>query len=292
MDFLRTTCDSVCCYLTSYVNNRACGSTKIHDAMIYMLSAPGKCLRSSLVIASSRLYALSDSCVLPVAAAVECLHTYSLIHDDLPAMDNADVRRGQPSCHKKFGEAAAILTGDALLTLAFEIIASQSSAPLSAEKRCQLIQALAQASGMNGMVAGQMLDLEAPHHTLSKEEILHLQTLKTGALIQFCALAGAIIADAQEEDFQALKTYGHWIGLAFQITDDLLDDTADSLIIGKPAKQDAKAQKATLISYLGKDYAISYAEECIEKALNALSIFDERCFLLKEIATYILTRNK
>ncbi|MCP5381514.1 MAG: polyprenyl synthetase family protein [Kordiimonadaceae bacterium] len=261
------------------------------DAMRYALLAGGKRLRPFLVMKSSSLYAIDPIYAMRVAVAVECIHTYSLIHDDLPAMDDDDMRRGQPSVHKKFDEATAILAGDALLTLAFEILADSKTHP-DAAVRCELIGLLSRAIGAIGMVGGQMIDLKAEKRPLSNEEIIRMQQMKTGALIVFSCEAGAILAKVKSEDEgrQILADYGRSIGLAFQIVDDLLDIEGSSEDIGKTAGKDLKAGKATLVSLMGTRRAREKADELIDQATKSLDIFDERADILKSLASFVRHR--
>src|SRR5579863_1958569 len=213
---------------------------RVYEAMRYASLAPGKRLRPFLVLASAHLFAVARRSALQVAAAIELVHSYSLVHDDLPAMDNSDLRRGRPTCHKAFDEATAVLAGDDLLTLAFEVLA-QSDTHGDPTVRCELVQSLAQAAGAAGMVGGQMIDLIAEHQPLDIGAITRLQRLKTGALIAFACEAGAILGKAPMELRLALRGYAHELGLAFQIADDLLDVEGDASATGKPVGQDAVA---------------------------------------------------
>ena len=218
----------------------------------------GKRLRPFLVVESAALFGRTGNVVLRVAAALECIHCYSLVHDDLPAMDNDDLRRGQPTVHKAFDEAAAILAGDSLLTYAFDIIASEET-ELDATTRVQLVAALARASGLGGMAGGQALDLMAEAAKPDEAGIITLQAMKTGALIRFACEAGAIIANASSEDRERMAEFGSAIGLAFQLADDLLDVTADAEAMGKATGKDAAAGKATLVALHGIDWTRKHA---------------------------------
>jgi len=225
---------------------------RLMAAMRHGVLNGGKRLRPFLVLESAALFSAGGEAALRVAAALECVHCYSLIHDDLPAMDDDDLRRGQPTVHKAFDEATAILAGDALLTLAFDIIADDTTV-LPAERRAALVLALARAAGTGGMVGGQTLDLEAERKRPDETGIIRLQAMKTGALIRFACEAGAIIAGAPSADRERLAEFGSAIGLAFQLADDLLDLTADATQMGKATKKDAAAGKATLAALHGPD---------------------------------------
>lgn len=250
----------------------------------------GKRLRPFLVMESAALFSADGEAALRVAAALECVHCYSLIHDDLPAMDDDDLRRGQPTVHKAFDEATAILAGDALLTLAFDIIAGEATV-LPAERRAALVLALARAAGAGGMVGGQTLDLEAERTSPDEAGIIRLQAMKTGALIRFACEAGAIIAGAPAEDRERLAEYGSAVGLAFQLADDLLDLTADASQMGKATGKDAAAGKATLVALHGTNWARSQLHGLVEQAHTLLEPYGEQAALLKAAATFVATRN-
>jgi farnesyl diphosphate synthase len=262
---------------------------QVIDAMAYALLGGGKRLRPFLVMATATLFDIEEQYALRVAAAVECVHTYSLIHDDLPAMDDDDMRRGQPSVHKKFDQATAILAGDALLTLAFEILADEKTHP-DPRVRLELITALSQAIGALGMVGGQMIDLKAENQNLDQSEIIRMQQLKTGSLIIFSCQAGAILANVSDERCLKLKDYGHNIGLAFQIVDDLLDIEATTEDMGKTAGKDIAAGKATLVDLMGTKAARDYAHELIKEACQFLQIFDEKADRLRSLASFVINR--
>ncbi|WJI36868.1 polyprenyl synthetase family protein [Mesorhizobium opportunistum] len=250
----------------------------------------GKRLRPFLVMESAALFSADGEAALRVAAALECVHCYSLIHDDLPAMDDDDLRRGQPTVHKAFDEATAILAGDALLTLAFDIIAGEATV-LPAERRAALVLTLARAAGAGGMVGGQTLDLEAERTSPDEAGIIRLQAMKTGALIRFACEAGAIIAGAPAEDRERLAEYGSAVGLAFQLADDLLDLTADASQMGKATGKDAAAGKATLVALHGTNWARSQLHGLVEQAHALLEPYGEKAALLKAAATFVATRN-
>jgi farnesyl diphosphate synthase len=242
-----------------------------------------------MVTASARLFAVAESCALRAAAAVEMVHCYSLVHDDLPAMDDDDLRRGQPTCHVRFDEATAILAGDALLTRAFEVLADVPTHP-DPHVRSQLVLALARAAGAEGMVGGQMLDLLAENASLDMPEITRLQRMKTGALIAFACEAGAILGKAAEPARHALRAYAHDLGLAFQIADDLLDVEGTAAEVGKKTGKDAAAGKATFVSLLGVERAKAQAQMLAEQACRHLEMFDEKADYLRELARFVVTR--
>ncbi|PBB37226.1 polyprenyl synthetase family protein [Mesorhizobium sp. WSM3868] len=263
---------------------------RLMAAMRHGVLNGGKRLRPFLVVESAALFSANDEAALRVAAALECVHCYSLIHDDLPAMDDDDLRRGQPTVHKAFDEATAILAGDALLTLAFDIIADEATA-LPAERRAALVLALARAAGAGGMVGGQTLDLEAERKRPDEAGIIRLQAMKTGALIRFACEAGAIVAGASAVDRERLAEFGSAIGLAFQLADDLLDLTADAKQMGKATKKDAAAGKATLAALHGADWAREQLQGLIDQAHALLEPYGEQADLLKAAATFVATRS-
>ncbi|MFE3838003.1 polyprenyl synthetase family protein [Pseudogemmobacter sonorensis] len=262
------------------------GDLPVVAAMRYALSG-GKRLRGFLVLESARLFGLEGGVALPAAAAVESLHAYSLVHDDLPAMDDDDLRRGQPTVHVKWGEATAILAGDALQTLAFELLTDAALGP--AEVRLALVRALALASGVQGMVLGQALDIaaETAGRPLTLEEITALQAGKTGALIGFSATAGAILAG---EDPAPLRAYAQALGLAFQIRDDVLDVEGDARTTGKRTGKDAGAGKATFVSLLGLAGAKARAAALVAEAEAALSAYGQAASNLIEAARFTISR--
>ncbi|MDD3288317.1 MAG: polyprenyl synthetase family protein [Alphaproteobacteria bacterium] len=262
---------------------------KLFDAMRYGALNGGKRLRPFLVKSAASLFGVSDDCVMRTAAAVECVHCYSLIHDDLPAMDNSDLRRGMPTVHKKYDEATAILAGDALLTIAFEIL-SDPRTHEDPKVRCNLIAALAKSSGVNGMVGGQMLDLIAETTELDIGAITRLQRMKTGELIAFSAEAGAILGKASVQHHNALRAYAHDLGLAFQIIDDLLDAEGTEEETGKSVGRDAKAGKATFVTILGAERARSQAKLLSQQAVHHLSVFDGRAKFLEDVASFVVDR--
>lgn len=260
----------------------------LFDAMRYSVLNGGKRLRPFMVMEGARIFGVEPSRARRVAAAVEFLHSYSLVHDDLPAMDNADLRRGKPSLHKAFDEATAILAGDALLTLAFEVIANPETHE-DPRVRIELVSNLASAAGAHGMVGGQMLDMIGEKQEFDVGTISRLQRLKTGKIIAFCCEAGAILGKANPAHRQALRNYAHDLGLAFQVTDDLLDVQGDAEEMGKATGQDNK--KATFVSALGVEQARARAEMLVEQAVAHLRVFDRgRVDLLEDLAYYVLER--
>lgn len=249
----------------------------------------GKRMRPALVIESAVLFGGDRAAALRVAAALECIHCYSLIHDDLPSMDNDDLRRGQPTVHKAFDEAAAILAGDSLLTYAFEIVASDET-QLAPAQKVRLTVALARAAGAAGMAGGQALDLEAEKRSLGEDEITLMQAMKTGALIRFACEAGAIIGQASTEQQVGMIRFGEIIGLAFQLRDDLLDLTADGATLGKAAGKDAARGKGTLPSLKGVAWTGRRLAELIEEAQALLSPHGKKASMLARLAAYVATR--
>jgi farnesyl diphosphate synthase len=263
---------------------------RVYEAMRYSALSPGKRLRPLLVVASSRLFGVARRSALQVAAAIEMVHAYSLIHDDLPAMDNSDLRRGRPTCHKQFDDATAVLAGDGLLTTAFEVLAHPDTHG-DPGVRCELISALAVAAGGAGMVGGQMIDLLAERlPELDIGAITRLQRMKTGALIAFSCEAGAILAKAPADPRTALRFYAHDLGLAFQIADDLLDVEGSAEETGKPVGADAAAGKATFVSILGAERARAQAELLVDQAVAHLDLFGQRAELLRQVARFVVNR--
>jgi len=263
---------------------------RVFEAMRYAALAPGKRLRPFLVLASAQLFSVARRSALQAGCAVEMVHAYSLVHDDLPAMDDSDLRRGRPTVHKAFDEATAVLAGDGLLTMAFEVLA-QPDTHGDPAVRCDLVSALAVASGGNGMVGGQMFDLIAENRPdLDIGAITRLQRMKTGALIAFSCEAGAILGKASGEARMALRGYAHDLGLAFQIADDLLDVEGSSTATGKPVGQDIAAGKTTFVSILGVDRARAQAELLVRQAVAHLDLFKERAELLRQAARFVVDR--
>jgi farnesyl diphosphate synthase len=263
---------------------------RVYEAMRYAALAPGKRLRPFLVLASAHLFGVSQRSALQAAVAIELLHTYSLVHDDLPAMDDSDLRRGRPTCHKAFDEATAILAGDGLLTMAFEVL-SQPDTHGDPAVRVELVSCLAKAAGAAGMVGGQMIDLLAEHdHTLDIGAIMRLQRLKTGALIAFSCEAGAILGKSSAEGRRALVGYAHDLGLAFQIADDLLDAESTEAETGKSVGRDAEAGKATFVSILGLEGAKKQARALVDQAIGQIETFGDKADLLRQVAHFVVER--
>ena len=262
---------------------------RVVEAMRYSALNGGKRIRPFLVTVSADLFNVDKPSALRAAAAIEMVHCYSLIHDDLPAMDDDDLRRGKAACHIEFDEATAILAGDALLTKAFEVLADDRTHGNSTV-RAELILVLAKAAGDAGMVGGQMLDLVAEDHALNMPEITRLQRMKTGALIAVSCEAGAILGRASEKAHHALHAYAHDIGLAFQIADDLLDVEGDEEEVGKKTGKDAAAGKATFVSLLGRERAREQAGLLADQAAMHLDLFEEKGKLLRDLAYFVVSR--
>jgi len=265
----------------------------IHQAMKYSLMAGGKRIRPALCLAASEAVGGNPQDALMAACAMEMVHTYSLIHDDLPAMDDDELRRGKPTCHVAFDEATAILAGDALLTMAFEILAS---VPLEngdqAAKWLQVIRVIAIAAGSQGMIQGQMLDMAAEGRRLSVNDLESMHLLKTGALIEASLQCGALLAEADQAQLGLLKTYARNIGLAFQVADDILNVEGNPALMGKAVGTDRLNQKNTYPSLLGLDASKQFAQKLIRQALQALEAFDNKAEPLRALATYIIERKR
>src|SRR5580658_5721220 len=260
----------------------------IHRAMRYSVQAGGKRVRPILCLESARIFTADVALVLPVACALEFIHTYSLIHDDLPALDNDDLRRGKPTCHKKFGEAAAILAGDALLTLAFETI---SAAPVDAGRRVAMLAEISIAAGTtNGMVGGQVADLEAEGKRIDPEMLEYIHRSKTAALIRASISSGALCAGATREDVTRLRSFGESLGLLFQVTDDILDVEETSAALGKTAGKDVAQQKATYPAVHGLERSHQIASDLAAKAIAELAPYGDRGSRLRDIAVYLVQR--
>ena len=263
--------------------------TRLVEAMRYAVLGGGKRMRAFLVMETASLFSVTLTNAARVAASIEMLHAYSLIHDDLPAMDNDDMRRGKPSTHKAFDEPTAILAGDALQARAFEVLAERETHP-DAAARCELVLALGLAAGSRGMAGGQMIDIAAESRVLTAPEITRLQALKTGRLIQFSAEAGAILGGASPAERRALAGYGADLGTAFQIADDLLDAEGTAEETGKATGKDAAAGKATMVSILGVEKARTHAWMLSEQAVTHLEGFDERADGLRALAAFTVRR--
>ena len=268
---------------------------RVVEAMEYSVLNGGKRIRPFLVKETAGLFDVPLNQSIRVGAALEMLHVYSLIHDDLPAMDNDDLRRGKPTCHKQFDEATAILAGDALLTYAFEIMSHKNTHP-DAKIRCQLVQLLAQAAGgFRGMVAGQMLDLLAENMaaTQNSEELIYkIEEMKTGRLLRFAIEAGAVLGGADLASHNALMLYARKIGLTFQISDDILDVEGDQALVGKTLHKDEAQNKLTFVSLYGLQGAKDLARKLTDEAIEALSVFGDKAEKLVNLAEFIINRNK
>jgi len=263
------------------------------EALRYSLFAGGKRIRPILAMAAMEALGRDPIPWLPMICSLECIHTYSLIHDDLPAMDNDDLRRGKPTNHKVYGEAEAILAGDGLLTFAFELLAAPNLGNnLPAAKRLVIISLISRAIGSRGMVGGQSLDMAAEGKSISFDSLKFLHSCKTGALITASLETGAIIGQATEEERQALSRYGAQIGLAFQIVDDLLDIEGTTEQLGKPAGSDQELEKATYPAFLGLKETRVQAKQAVNDALDAISNFDHKAAPLRELANYIYNRSR
>ena len=265
---------------------------RLHQALRYSCLGAGKRLRAMLVYASADLFDIAlDQLDVP-AAAVELIHAFSLIHDDLPAMDDDDLRRGQPTCHRAFDEAIAVLAGDAAQTLAFEILASDSNLLVSPERRVKMIAALANATGASGMAGGQSLDMEATNQQVDFAQLQTIHRMKTAALIQASCLLGGLTAPAATDDqLYTLGQYGAALGLAFQIVDDMLDVTSDSATLGKASGADEKMHKATYISILGMERAQHELDILYKRALESVRILGDNATVFKQLADFVVNRH-
>jgi farnesyl diphosphate synthase len=263
--------------------------SKLMEAMRYATLSSGKRIRPFMVVSSAEIFGVSTQSALRTAAAIEMVHCYSLVHDDLPAMDNDDLRRGLPTCHIKYDEATAILAGDALLTKAFEVLAQEETHtdPLV---RAELVLGLSKAIGDEGMVGGQMLDLLAEQRELDMPEITRLQRMKTGMLIGISCEAGAILGKGSKQNRHALHAYAHDLGLAFQIVDDLLDVEGTAEEVGKKTGKDADAGKATFVSLLGHERARNQADMLAEQAIRHLDLFEGKADPLRDLAKFVVKR--
>lgn len=259
----------------------------IYEAMAYSLFAGGKRLRPVIMLAVCDMCGGNSEDILPFTAAMEMIHTYSLIHDDLPAMDNDDLRRGMMTNHIKFGESTAILAGDALLNRAFEVM---SDSKLDAEKTLRIIHTIAVSSGTEGMIGGQIVDIESENKTIGIDELRYIHSLKTGAIIRSSAVAGAIGAGADEEKIKAVDEFALNLGIAFQIRDDILDVAGDEKTLGKPIGSDAQNNKTTYVSIYGTEKAEQLVKQYSENAKNALVVFGEKNKFLLQLTDYLAGR--
>jgi farnesyl diphosphate synthase len=264
---------------------------RLVDAMRYSSLDGGKRLRPFLVVASSAVFGVPREAALLAGAALECIHCYSLIHDDLPAMDNSDLRRGRPTLHKAYDDATAILAGDALLTIAFDII-TRDEIHRDAGVRLALTRALARAAGVGGMAGGQILDLAGEGRFGDREpvDVARLQQMKTGALLRFGCIAGALLGQAPQAEYQALDDFGKALGEAFQIADDLLDVEGDAAALGKPAGADAALGKTTFVTQLGIEGAKQRVRDLLARGDASLSVFGARTDVLRAAARFVAER--
>ncbi len=289
-NFLETRTAAVNAALDRFLPSEQSKPATIHRAMRYSLFAGGKRMRPALVLAAAAACGGRESDALPLACAVECIHTYSLVHDDLPAMDNDDFRRGKPTNHKVFGEAIAVLAGDALLTQAFEIAAQAKSWPRYSHR--ELILEIAKASGSLQLIAGQVADLEGEGKKTSAAQLKYIHERKTSALLGCSARLGGMSANCSAAQLTALTDFGYHVGLAFQVIDDILDVTQTTEKLGKTAGKDTKAQKATYPSIVGLDKSRKIAEELTAKAFAALKLFKGKAIALEALAEFLLKRDR
>ncbi len=264
----------------------------LREAMVYSASAGGKRIRPLFVYASGRALNLEESALDSVAIAIELIHTYSLIHDDLPSMDDDDLRRGQASCHRRFDEATAILAGDALQALAFEILAADPTLLARPQQQIAIILGLARACGARGMAGGQVLDLASLGRQISQTELEEIHAFKTGALIQISTVAPALLASATNGQNEALSSFGKLTGLAFQVFDDLLDVTGTSEVTGKPSQADAARSKPAFPAIIGVEKSIQRAQELRDQALNELKHLPGETDTLEWLAAYAVDRDR
>jgi len=278
-------------YLNLYLPQIDNYQSKIYEAMRYSIFAGGKRLRPVIVLASCELVGGDVMHAVPLACALEMIHTYSLIHDDLPAMDNSDYRRGRLTSHKVYGEAMAILAGDALLNKAFEVVLKEGlHMGVDPLRLLKAVAAIADASGTEGMIGGQVVDLESENTDINIEKLNYMHLHKTGALIIAAAKAGAIIGGADETEVSALETYAKNLGLAFQIKDDILDVEGNQEKLGKPVLSDASNGKSTFVALMGMEQSKSLVKKLSEDAIDCLKIFNERGKFLSELALYLVGR--
>ena len=265
--------------------------SSVHEAMRYSLFAGGKRVRPILAIAAAEALGAKTAGLLPLAGTLDLIHTYSLIHDDLPAMDNDDFRRGRPTCHKVYGEAIAILAGDGLLNMAFEVLSDpRQLKSVPAKRLISIIKEISTASGVFGMVGGQVVDMESEGKDIDFPTLEYIHTHKTGALIRASVRVGALYARAGKRHFTALTHYGEMVGLAFQIADDILDITGKQEEIGKDVGSDIKKAKRTFPSFYGLEESRRRAAEVVDKAITALKDFDRKADPLRELAKFIINR--
>ncbi len=283
-DFLKSSAERVEAALESYLDSWEGAPEELDEAIRYSLFAGGKRLRPALVLEAARVVGDDESAAMHAACGLEMIHTYSLVHDDLPAMDDDDLRRGKPTSHKRYDEATAILVGDALLTMAFDAVAQTGNV--------DVIREIARAAGLAGMVGGQYLDLASEGKAVGLDELQHLHRCKTGALIRVSLRCGAMLADATEEHLKALTDYGECIGLAFQIADDILDVEGDEASLGKPVGSDEANAKSTYPALLGLEKAKALSNEAANQAVVFLEVFGPEADTLRALARYIVERKQ
>ena len=275
--------------LTRYMSYEENPQSIIYDAMKYSLFAGGKRLRPVIMLLVSDMLSGDENEVMPFACAMEMIHTYSLIHDDLPSMDNDDLRRGKPTNHKVYGEAMAILAGDSLLNRAFEITSNHKYK--NPERALSAIASLSNSSGTEGMIGGQTVDIQSEGKKISEDELLYLHTLKTGAIIRSSGVIGAIMAGASKDEIKAIDDFCKNLGIAFQIQDDLLDVTGNEAELGKPIGSDTDSEKTTFVSLFGIEGTKKAVCDYTNKAISSLEIFGEKANILIELANYLINRN-
>jgi geranylgeranyl diphosphate synthase type II len=281
--------------LDKYIQNiiKLQKSNHIYKAIRYSLMSGGKRLRPILCIAAAEAVGGNENDVLPAACAIELIHTYSLIHDDLPGIDNDFLRRGKKTCHIAFDEATAILAGDALLTLSFQILSSQDDVKLyNANILLKVIHLIATAAGCTGMIEGQMMDISYENKKISADQLEIMDSLKTGALIEASVKAGAILGNGSQKQVEQLNIYAKNIGLAFQITDDLLNVTGDPAVTGKATGTDVARNKSTYPALIGIQESERYAKKLVKNALNAIELFDNKSDPLRAVALYVIERKR
>src|SRR3989454_11030637 len=276
--------------LARYLPKENVKPATIHKAMRYSLFAGGKRLRPILCLAAAEACGGKIDNALPLACAMECIHTYSLVHDDLPSMDNDDFRRGRPTCHKVFGDGIAVLAGDALLTVAFEIVSRAK--PTSRYNMSILLGEIADAAGSQKLIAGQVADLEAEGKKATRDQLRYIHQNKTAAILTTSVRVGAMSANADAKKLKAITSFGRALGLAFQVIDDILDVTQTSETLGKSAGKDKQAQKATYPSIVGLEKSRKIAEQLTRRAFGALRVFAGKAAALEALADYLLRRNK
>lgn len=264
--------------------------SKLNEAIIYCIKVGGKRLRPLLVMEISKLLDVEKKYSIRVASSIELIHCYSLVHDDLPSMDNDDLRRGNPTCHVKYNEATAILVGDAMQSLAFQVLSDKKTFP-DPDVRCKLVNELSMSSGLHGMVEGQMQDLEAEKKKLNLKQIKELQNFKTGKLFHFSCIAGVIMSKKDKEFYNLFSKFAYNLGLAFQIKDDLLDLEGDQKRLGKKTQKDEIMGKETFISLMGAEKSKKYAKQLVEESIELISCFGKRKIVLEKICQMIIDRS-